>query len=279
MIDFLNGIAVESLTLFHFNRIIVERTALDEHLNIIEKAFQDIKNDWNTIYTNTREYDKLQAATELTYYYEINTKGRIRLSRDPWAQLRSNFAELDQDTEIDIEQINPAITDFLYPSYLKRKLTKAETILHWFIMPSDPEKAATILYTCMDNYDFMAQPDFDWKKQPQEVDPFNTWSNLYRFMFYNTHIEQLIADKCVESNYRMYNLYLRTLTHRRGSRVLLAIKQYYNEHGAWPPDLDAIKSAAPAEAFIDPVTGNQLQYENHGERFSLYGETANIWPK
>jgi len=45
------------------------------------------------------------------------------------------------------------------------------------------------------------------------------------------------------------------------------------------PNLNAIKSAAPAEAFIDPVTSNPLQYENHGERFSLYGETANIWPK
>jgi len=69
------------------------------------------------------------------------------------------------------------------------------------------------------------------------------------------------------------------LTMRRGSRLLLAIKQYYNQHSDWPPDLESIKSAAPAEAFIDPVTGNQLQYENHGERFSLYGETANIWPK
>jgi len=279
LIDVLNGKGIESLALLHLNRIIIESKAIDEHLNIIEKALPDIQKDWNSIYANTLEYDKLQAAIELAYYYEINAKGRIRLSRDPWAQLRSNFVELDQDSEIDIEQINPAITDFLYPSYLKRKLTKAETILHWFIMPSNPEKAAKNLYTCMDNYDFMAEPDFDWKKQLQQVDPFNTWSNLYRFMFYSTHIEQLIADKCLESNYRLHDSYLRTLTMRRGSRLLLSIKQYYKEHGAWPPDLDSIKSAAPAEAFIDPVTGNPLEYENHGEYFSLYGETANIWPK
>jgi len=279
LIDFLNGIGVESLALYHFNRIIIERKDLDEHLNIIEKAFQDIKNDWNSIYANTLEYDKLQAAIELAYYYEINAKGKIRLSRDPWGLMRANAREFYEGSEADIEQINTTITDFLYPSYIKRKLTKAETILHWFIMPSDPEKAAKILYTCMDNYDFMAEPDFDWKTQLQEVDPFDTWSNLYRFMFYSTHIEQLIADKCVESNYRTHNLYLRTLTHRRGSRLLLAIKQYHNQHSVWPPDLDSIKSAAPPEAFIDPVTGNQLQYENHGKRFSLYGETANIWPK
>jgi hypothetical protein len=279
LMDVLNGQAVESLALLQINRIIVESEAIDEHLHIIEKALLDTQNDWNYIYANTLEYDKLQTATELTYYYEINTKGKTRLSRDPWAQLRSNFAEFLQDTEIDDSEAKATLEYIAYPTYFKKKLIKAETILRWFIMPSDPEKAASILYTCLDNYDFMAEPDFDWKKQPQEVDPFNTWSNLYRFMFYNTHIEQLIADKCVESNYRTHNLYLRTLTMRRGSRLLLAIKQYYNEHGVWPPDLDSIKSAAPSEAFIDPVTENPLKYENHGERFSLYGETANIWPK
>jgi hypothetical protein len=66
---------------------------------------------------------------------------------------------------------------------------------------------------------------------------------------------------------------------RRGSRLLLAIKQYYNQHDTWPPDLDSIKTTAPAEAFLDPVTGKPLQYENHGEHFSLYGKLINIWPQ
>ena len=125
----------------------------------------------------------------------------------------------------------------------------------------------------------MAEPDFDWTIKPQNPDSFPTWLNVYRLIFYNIHFDQLIADKWAESNYRTHDLYLRTLTMRRGSKLLLAIKQYYNQHGVWPPDLESIKSAAPAEAFIDPVTGNPLEYENHGELFSLYGETANIWPK
>ena len=279
LIDFLNGIAVESIALYHFNRIIVERTALDEHLNIIEKAFQNIKNDWNTIFANTREYDKIVSKTDIAIYYEINVKGRTRLSRDPWAQLRSNFAELLQDTEIDDSNATATLEYIAYPSYLRKKLIKAETILRWFIMPSDPEKAAKILGTYLDNYDFMSEPDFDWKKQQQELDSANSWSNFNRFGFDFKHYAIRNADKGAESNYRIHDLYLRTLTMRRGSRLLLAIKQYKIDNGVWPPDLDSIKSAAPAEAFIDPVTGNPLEYENHGERFSLYGETANIWPK
>jgi hypothetical protein len=61
--------------------------------------------------------------------------------------------------------------------------------------------------------------------------------------------------------------------------LLIAIKQYYIEHDTWPDSLNAVKSGVPAEAFIDPVTGNEFEYENHGERFSLFGETVNIWPK
>jgi hypothetical protein len=125
----------------------------------------------------------------------------------------------------------------------------------------------------------MAKPDFDWTKQPQKLDSIITSSNFNQISFNYNHFAQLLADNWAENKYSLHDLYLRTLTLRRGSRLLLAIKQYYNQHSTWPPNLDSIKSTAPAEAFIDPVTGNPLEYENHGERFSLYGETANVWPK
>ncbi len=51
------------------------------------------------------------------------------------------------------------------------------------------------------------------------------------------------------------------------------------KNNKWPENLDSIKTAAPVEAFLDPVTGKPLQYENHGERFSLYGEKTNVWPR
>ena len=78
---------------------------------------------------------------------------------------------------------------------------------------------------------------------------------------------------------KINELYLRHITTARGVYILIALRRYKNKTGRWPESLDAIKSAAPVEAFIDPVTGNPLKYENHGERFSLFGETANIWPK
>ena len=278
-IDFLAGTIVESLAIRNLNRIMVESAAMDRRMNIIENALADIKNDWNSIFAKNLEFDKLWTKFELTNYYEVNTKGRIRLSRDPWAQLRASGRELYQNAGVDINQINPNLVDFLYPSYLQKKLIKAETILRWFTMPSDPEKAADILDACLDKYDVMAQPDFDWGKQPQKLDSFDTRSNFNRHIFYKMHFARLTADKWAESNYTLYDAYLRILALRRGSRLLVAIKQYQMEHNAWPADLDVIKSAVPAEALIDPVTEREFTYMNHGERFSLYGETANIWPR
>ncbi len=117
----------------------------------------------------------------------------------------------------------------------------------------------------------MAEPDFDWDKEPAEFRP--PWK-----VNYNNMVEILISLPG-PAYYRIHEIYLRNLALRRGLRLLTAIKRYYIEHGSWPASLDAIKSRAPAEAFIDPVSGGQFEYENHGERFSLYGETINIWPK
>ncbi len=275
-IDFLAGIYVETLAIGHLNRIVVENEAVDSHINIIEKALQDIKNDWNSVFTNIIEYDKLNIKIELTHCYEVNTKGSTRLSRDPLAQLRSNFSEFLQNTDIDDDQFRAQMEYIAYPSYLQKKLIKAKTILRWFIMPSDPEKAAEILDTCLDKYNSMTGPDFDWKKQSQKLDSLIT-SSKRRFNY--IHFAQLMADKWAESKYGLHDLYLRTLALRRGSQLLIAIKQYNIEHGTWPDSLNAIKSGVPAEALIDPVTGNEFEYENHGERFSLFGETVNIWPK
>jgi len=135
-----------------------------------------------------------------------------------------------------------------------------------------------MLTACLDQYDIMAEPDFDWTIKPQNPDSFPTWMNVYRLIFYNIHFDRLIADKWAESNYSLRDLYLRALTLRRGSRILLAIKQYKNENGKWPDSLDEIKSNVPAEALIDPASGT-FDYKNHGENFSLSGKSINIWPQ
>ena len=126
----------------------------------------------------------------------------------------------------------------------------------------------------MDKYRPMTQPDFNWNLEPQEPElPFKL---NYPYIVKSF----IIKENGTEQRYFYHHdKYLEQLTLCRGTRLSVAIRQYKNEHGSWPTDLDSIKTTAPAEAFLDPVTGEPLQYENHGQRFSLYGAKTNVWPR
>jgi hypothetical protein len=255
MMDLLVGIAVESLATSRFNRFIIEGEPADQQLRLIANSLPDLKNNWNSDFSNVLTYEKLLAKSMFSFFYEINQQGQVRFSRDPTAVFKMWFPE----------QTPPTL------SYFGKKRTKAGNILGWFFLPSTPQKVTDIIDKSCEKYDAMAKPDFDWKKIPAEIRP--QFKLNYRFL-----IETLV-DMSAASYYRIHEIYLRNLTYRRGSQLLVAIRQYKNENGTWPQDLNSIKSLAPEEAFIDPVSGKQLEYENHGKRFSLYGETTNIWPK
>ncbi|MEJ2648064.1 MAG: hypothetical protein P8016_06610, partial [Sedimentisphaerales bacterium] len=77
---------------------------------------------------------------------------------------------------------------------------------------------------------------------------------------------------------QLHNIYLKHITLLRGSQLLVAIRQYKDEHGKWPESLKEIKSDVPVEAFVDPATGEALKYESDDKQFMLSGELVNIWP-
>jgi hypothetical protein len=62
---------------------------------------------------------------------------------------------------------------------------------------------------------------------------------------------------------------------RRGTRVLIALKQYSIDNGLWPENLDAIRHNIPAEALIDPQNSGSFVYEHTGEAFTFYSRGKN----
>ena len=196
------------------------------------------------------DFEKLYAKNQLSgMVYEINPKRKTRFSRSP----------LSSSLEITQSQ-----------SYQRRKCAKLGTIFAWLYVPSSPEKIGKIVDAGFEKHYAMTKSEFNWNIESSE--PKIQYKCNYSYMV------ELMTGLTYPVYFRIHEIYLKYLTLRRGSRLLVAIKQYKNEHGRWPENLEAIKSAAPAEAFLDPVTGELLQYENHGERFSLYGEKTNVWP-
>jgi len=261
-IDHIVSYGMERLALNSLNKFVIESKPSTEQLQHISSFQKSLTNNWTLVFTMMLEYERLFAKnTFCALAYEINSKGRIRLSRDPTFVLKAMFP------------------DTATPSYWQKKFYKAETLIGWFSMPSSPRRVAERIDANVNKFSSMVESDYDCMDKSSDILSLFTKRDANRLRFNCKYSVQLTADVLEEVYYHMQGRYLNTLTLRRGSRLLLAIKQYHNEHGVWPPNLDAIKSSAPTEAFIDPVTGNPLEYENHGNRFSLYGETANIWPK
>ncbi len=252
MVDLLVGIAIEALALRQFNRFTVTGDATEERLSVIEEALAKTKHDWTSDLARILEGEKLLTKNILySTAYEINPKGKIRLSRDPTAAMRRQFPEE-----------RPPL------AYWQRKLIKASTVLSWFYIPSTPQKAAEFIDAVYERLHAMAEPDFDWKKEPQKF-PMTRLRANYRYL------TKHIADMSGKAFYRIHDLYLRVTTDKKGIRLIIALRRYKNRKGRWPESLDDIKSLAPAEIFVDPFNNGSFVYKLTDDSFILYSRGKN----
>jgi len=272
-IDLLVGIAVESLAIRQFNRFVVTDKAAETHISFIEKALQDVKHDWCSDLTRILEYDKLCTKAQFANYYEINPKGHIRLSRDPLKEMRATLREVMQNWEFDNDQLKASYERIAYPSYLGEKLIKTYTVMRWFYVPSNPQKAAKVVDSAHERYYAMTYPDFDWQKEPREL-PITSLFSISVRINYARLIERL-AGMSEKIYYDLHYLYLRQIAENRGSQIIIALRRYKNKTGNWPESIDDVKPLAPAEIFVDPINGSSFVYKLTEENFTLYSKGKN----
>jgi hypothetical protein len=257
MIQHLVGFAIESLALQRFNRFVIEGRPESEQLRLISDSIIGVENNWSSFLYRILDFEKLYAKNMIcSISYEVNPKGKIRYSRNP-------IAAFNPDNQKNSKTV----------PYFKKIFYKAKVIYSWFYVPPSPDKISEMIEAGFEKHYEMAKPDFDWDKISAEFE-----MQIPRKANYETLIMMLTSLS--GPAYRpVHDRYLKNLALRRGSRLLIAIRQYHIEHGTWPDSLNAIKSGVPAEALIDPATGKDFEYENHGQRFSLFAESVNIWPK
>jgi hypothetical protein len=252
LVEMLVGIAVEALALGRFEPFVVTADATEEHLSLIEKAAVDIKYDWSFDLPRILKCEKLMAKNLVCgMAYEVHPDGRTRFSRDPVAAMRSEFPE-----EL------PPLT------YWQTKLAKAGTVLGWFVMPSTPKKAAKTIDTAFKPLYEMANPDFDWEKEPTEL-------SLSSIKFNYGFVAKLLVSMSEGTYYDIHDQYLRNIAEQRGTRVIIALRRYKNKRGRWPETLDGIKNLVPEEILVDPVNGGSFVYKLTEENFTLYSKGKN----
>jgi hypothetical protein len=271
--DLLVGMAIRALALPEFRRFIITGAPEETHLRTVEEALENVKCDWGSDLIRILESDKLSTKRWFARYYDINPKGKIRLSRDPLAEIRANCRKALRNEKIDDEQLQDSYERIAYPSYFEKKLVKAYTALRWFYIPSNPQKAASIIDAAYERYYAMANPDFDWQKEAREFPMTSLFSMSVRFNYLRL-IERL-AGMSEKIYYRLHDQYLRVTSNIRGVRIMIALRQYKNKHSHWPETLDEVKPPAPAEIFVDPINKGSFVYKLTEENFTLYSKGKN----
>jgi len=268
-LDLLVSIAVRAIALRQFNRFVISNEPKETHLKSIEQALRNVKHNWSDDLPRILDDEKLIAKQSLAAYYEINPKGKIRLSRDPLKEIRANCRKALQDEEIDNEQIKAAYERIAYPSYLQKKLIRAYTVLKWFYIPSSPQKAASIIDAAYERYYTMDEPDFEWQEETRKSSITAILSNYLRYM---TEYWVIVSEPLFP---RIHELHIRLACDIRGASIIIALRRYKNETGNWPESLEDIKSIAPAEIFVDPFNNSSFVYKLTDNNFELYSKGKN----
>ena len=272
LVEMMVGLAVEALALRRFDRFIVTGNAAEDHLTIIEEALTGIEHDWSSDFSRIFEYEKLLARSMLSNSYEENPEGKTRLSQDPLVEARANAKALVEDEEmkkmLTDEQMRRISKLSLPLTYRQRKVLKASTILSWFFMPSTPEKAGKIIDASYERLYTMAEPNFDWQKEPKK---FSLTSAKFNYRF-TTEMLVYILEPVY---YSIHDIYLRTVATKKGSQIIVALRRYKNKNGTWPQTLDEIEPLAPAEIFVDPFNNGPFVYKFTDDSFMLYSKGKN----
>ncbi len=276
-LDILVGIGIEALAIGQIKRFILTGDATAKHLRIIEESLAKIKHDWSSDFPRILESEKMFSKRLLGWFYEINLKGKIRLNRDPWAEWIDSWKEHYEKKQMEEQQIREQLKAYEYLTYWQRKTIRVQTLLRWFILPSNPKKAGKVIDNIFEKYYAMAKPDFDWKKEAEETPVFVTpspsvWPNLNQ----SRTIEDLADISGLTYHYHnLHDIYLRYLSNRKGCQIVLALRRYKNKNGHWPQSLYEIKPMVTEDALIDPQNNGSFVYKHTDEDFILYSRGKN----
>jgi len=250
-IEILIALALEAMAQGSIKHFVMDYEATEEQLDLLDEALQMNRYNWETHFPRNLDYDKLFTKCMLLgLSYEINSKGKTRLSRNP-----NDYIQLQ--IEADVSR-----------SYLMRKGEKALTILNWFFFPATPDKAGEIVDDSYERFYAMAEPEFDWELEPQELSLHKMKLNFRTMNF----VLNLIRE---DSYYGFHDIYYQYAAQQQASRLIIALVRYKNTNGNWPETLDDPGMTAAKELIRDPINDETFVYRRSGGDFILYSKGKN----
>ena len=112
----------------------------------------------------------------------------------------------------------------------------------------------------------------------RQVEYLNSRTLLKTTTNFLSRLAQLLLNRNIdeEAIKRVKEIYLRLLTDRKGTQILVALRQYKNKNGKWPETLDELKPLLSSEdILIDPQNDSSFVYKLKDSEFILYSTGLN----
>jgi len=255
----LTGAGTERRVYERFKQFLVNKEPREQHINSIGEYLATIEYKWDSDFGSILESEKLSDKSMLCgIAYQTNSEGEIRLNRDPNSTLRKNYPAYPEYSSVLVRVITwKASNNF------DRRFTKAEALVCWFLMPSNPKKAGQIVEEGVGKFWKMdgAEPKF---RKVYFIPSFNYELFVEKFLYY-------LLSSCNS----VYKSYHEAATEHKGCQLIATLCLYKNIYGRWPETLDEVKEFAEPEMFLDSFNYTPFVYKLTEDDFKLYSVGMN----
>lgn len=252
-LDFHIGFRYELAALQIIRNVLISSEVSQDDMDRISVHLPTTANNWRRDVSMLLEFEEVRFAHFMAQVYEVNEKGKIRFATS--FRFLSEYKQEQQD------------------SGKLRKLM----CLYWSMnMPLDPQgvwdmadRESTRLARFLESGPSLGIDEDDDPAFISFID-FTTkiLCNFARWYAQGT---------CLDKHVHIYfgKRYATQLIHRRGTWLILGLRNYRNAHSGWPTSLELVSEYAPDEAFLDPTCDDAFVYALDGDGFKLYSKGPN----
>jgi len=191
--------------------------------------------------------EKLRYMNMLARLYEVNDEGEVRFASTITLSSDDPLQEEDRETG----------------KWFR---------LYWRLnMPLDPKDLHAVADNYFTRFNPLLEPDLrpfpDREQGMTWIDLSRATANFYRWFAEMAFFQWEYPD--------MRQRHATLVAERRGTCLVLGLRRYRNERGAWPASLEQVSEYIPAEASLDPTSSASFVYARDGDNFKLYSKGIN----
>ncbi|MHC4264752.1 MAG: hypothetical protein ACYSUK_02335 [Planctomycetota bacterium] len=245
--DVLASISIQGLALNSIQTYVIEHEPSDNYLETVEAELSGIGYDWAQSWEKMANFEQLKKMNYIHWFlYEQNPNGKVRIKIQNYIFLGSFIPSKELP-------------------YWPRRIAKAQNIIVWFFIPSNPDKIKDIVGESIKDYALMEE--FISSRGTMKRVPSFAREELNLGCFVNMHMNSSV--------WYIYELFSHLKTELKASRIMIALRRYKNKHGYWPRRLEEISMFVGEDVLVDLSNGGEYTYKVKDEGFVLYSKGLN----